>query len=284
MTKPKSNALAKNDEPMPQMNLPFGVEITDTALIIPATLDDAQLMVLSRNLRRMQCASSWWIADLALFLKEMFDDKARPLRAAKLVYDKITGLWPQYERSTLKFYASVAKSVPPALRVSSLSFTHHQHVAALALETNGRELQSHYLKKAVELEMTAEDLRLMVADTKRGVQSDIVKRINAPAKKTAKKKGETIEITDPDAQLPIARPEIEPECLTGTHAQLAADIHRSIVRLREWYASEKKKSRGVNWTAERKRALIDDLNPVLDEMHKVAEIAEDLTKGNEYEQ
>ena len=51
-----------------------------------------------------------------------------------------------YDKQTLKNIKSVSEKVPPGVRNSELSYSHHREVAALPPEK-----QEHFLNKAVEV-------------------------------------------------------------------------------------------------------------------------------------
>jgi len=270
-----------------QITLPFGVHMGEVSLDVPQTLDDEQIITLGDQLRRVNNAAPWWLADYLVLVLDLFKDEKHPRASAKKVYDRVCMLFPQHERGTLRELAYVARSVPADIRSPRLSFAHHRHLAPLATETEGKKLQAHYLKKAVELEMTVEDLRLTIADTRKGVMHQLAAKPTKRLKNAepADAGDEADAAGDPGDGLPIARPPSEPETMSGSHAQLASEAHRALVRIRDWYAIEKKKSRGGSeWSSDRREALIRDLEPVLDEMHKIAEIAEDLAKVGEHDQ
>ncbi len=269
-----------------QITLPFGVHMGEVSLDVPQTLDDEQIISLGDQLRRVNNAAPWWLADYLVLVLDLFKDENHPRSSAKKVYDRVCMLFPQHERGTLRELAYVARSVPAEIRSPRLSFAHHRHLAPLATETEGKKLQAHYVKKAVELEMTVEDLRLTIADTRKGVVHQLAAK---PAKRLKNANVIDADVSPAGADagdgLPIAKPPSEPETMSGSHAQLASEAYRALVRIRDWYAAERKKSRGGgDWSHERRAALIRDLEPVLDEMHKLSEIACDLTKTGEHDQ
>ena len=100
---------------LPQMTLPFGVEIQPAALLVPQTLSDDQVIALGRSLRSIHTASAWWIADYILFVADMAS-KSKTRRAGKAIYEQVSKLWPTYSRGHLSNLASVARRVPPRLR------------------------------------------------------------------------------------------------------------------------------------------------------------------------
>lgn len=281
MTKNQTRITSSDTE---QLRLPIGVEIRDTALIVPATLDDEQILALGAKLRRIQNASQWWIADLVVHVQNLLGSKDHPRKAAKKLYDQLHEIWPQYERSTLKTYAAVARCVPPDLRSSRLSFDHHRHIATLSDQPQGRELQTHFIKIAIELEMTTEDLRLAITDTRHGVARKLAAPDRPAAKNVNPRSGS--EEAEPavrrGAQSGDGLPIPEPELMQNSHAQLSIEAHRSLVRLSEWYRAERKK--GKEFTAARRAALLEDLAPIVEQMHVVAEIVDGLSKSSEYEQ
>ena len=132
-----------------------------------------------------------------------------------------------------------------------------------------------YIKRARESEATAEQLRLMIADTRKGVQ------IQAPGRRS--KRVEAIDVESapgtpaPDG-LPIPRP-AEPELLAGGHAQFASEAQRACARLRDWYAGQSRKAAVTTWSDERKRVLVADLQPLIKEMHGIIEIVDALTNA-----
>lgn len=282
---PKLAKIADSD-PSPQMGLPFGVEIKATALEIPQTLDDEQVLTLGRQLRQIENSSAWWIAEFILFTQTLISGKNRMKGpGSRIVYDRALKLWPEYARATLVNMASVARRVPRRIRRQDLSFEHHRQVAALADEQHGVDLMAHYLKRASEAEMTHEDLRLAISDTRRG----IAHQIEAP--KRAEKRAEPVdpansqENPDPPKSAPrrdaLPIPEPEPEIMRDSHAELAARAQRSLAELRGWYGSQRRRSAPSDWPDERKSALVVDLKPVIDEMHEIVEIFNALTNAEQ---
>ena len=279
----KTDLIKKPTEAPSQLNLPIGVALNDVSLDAPATLDDEQILSLGRTIRRIENASPWWIADYVVFIGEIFKgSKFSPER--KRIYDEIQNLWPDYARHTLQNYAAVAKRIPAAVRSPRLSFSHHAHLASLADEPQGRELMDHFIKMAVKTECTAEELRLMLADTKKGIV------IEKPKKGRGMKRvgSITVEADDhgdagqePGRQDPPEAPPpmraSEPTLIAGSVTQLAGDAQRSLARLREWFNSKARKEKPEHWPQERKDVVIRDLKPVIDEMHGVVEIFHALT-------
>lgn len=283
MTKQISN---RHGDAIEQLGLPIGVALTDVSLEAPQTLDDEQIVDLGRKLRRIQNASAWWVADYIVFVQQLFAGNGRPRRDT---YDRVQKLWPQYSRSTLQTYASIARRVPAKLRSSILSFDHHTHIATLFEEKNADVMQAHYIKVAERAEATAEDLRLMIADTRKGIASEKPKRgrpmkqqtidISASEDSSSGSVGAHVRIQADDG-LPIPR-EPEPELMTGSHAQLASDAQRALTRLRGWYAAKARKETPADWPDERKAVLVADLKPVLNEMHAIADIFGALTNAEQ---
>lgn len=266
-----------------QLRLKYGVAITDVSLDVPQTLTDEEIVDVGRQVKMLNHASAWWIADYILFCQKAFLETGKGRRA---VYDRIAELWPQYARSTLKDFATVARRVPIEIRSARLSFEHHSHIATLFEESQGRDLQKHYIKVAENTEATADQLRLMISDTRKGIQfkkaARPAKHATIDIKATAGGKGEdhrSDEKKEGDG-LPIPR-ETEPEILAGGHAQLVSDAQRSCVRLREWYSSQGRKTKIEDWTDARKRALVNDLKPLLAEMHHVADLFGALTNAEQ---
>lgn len=244
-----------------QMGLPFGVEATSTALIIPDTLDDIQLERLGRQVQKIENAGQWWVADFILFLQNAIERGPKEARNAKrALYNRVQNLWPEYSRATLVTWASIAKRVPPEIRSAELSFQHHIYVANLSQEPQAKQIQQHFIKRAEETGATAEQTRLMIADTKRGVLHERQRR---PSK--AESQG---------------RPS-EPEPLSGSHAQFTDSAQRELTRLRGWYESQAKKSPLSSWSALRRGALVEDMRPLIGEIHKIADIWQALNGGNE---
>jgi hypothetical protein len=264
------NLPAKRQSPQldAQLRLKYGAELSEVALVLPQTLDDDEIVEIGRQVRVFANASPWWLADYVLFCQRIFLES--PKRRRK-VYDRIANLWPPYERKTLRNIASIARRVPVEIRSPALSFAHHAHIATLADEPEARALQEHYIKTAEKTEATAEELRLMIADTRNGV------RIGKPARAG---KRAAIDIGAEPAP-PVEYVEPEPELLAGGHAQIASEAQRACARLREWYAAQARKSKVADWTDERKRVLIDQLQPLINEMHQVVEIFSALTNAEQ---
>lgn len=266
-----------------QLRLKYGIELTDISLGIPPTLEDEEIIEVGRRLRIFNNASAWWLADYILFCQKTFLESRK---ARRDVYDRIAKLWPQYARSTLKDYATVARRVPADLRSPNLSFEHHSHIATLADEPHAGDLQRHYIKVAEEAEATADQLRLMIADTRKGVQlGKPIKRAKAEAIDVKSSDSDANGHSAPSAHggadgLPIAK-EPEPELLAGGHAQLASEAQRACTRLREWYASQARKTKVEVWSDERKRVLVHDLQPLIKEMHHIVEVFGALTNAEQ---
>jgi hypothetical protein len=236
------------------------ISLTPTSLQIKADLGYDRFIELGQKLRSVHGASSWWIADYIVAAQELVKDPKQKRAAAKDIYDRVIRLWPDYARNTLQQMAYVARSVPPSVRNPKLSFEHHRYVATLDDEPNARDLQQTFLQRAIELDASAEELRLMVSDTRAGR----VMRGSTNAQSAH-------ESDDPSD-------EREPEVLAGSHAQLAADAHRALARLRNWYAREQRRSPVSAWTSQRVSALLRDFGPLIAEMELVVGIREELQR------
>lgn len=274
--------LAKVEAAPPQMGLPFGVEIKPTSLAIPQTLDNEQVLALGQQLRAIENSSGWWIAEFILFAQGLRSAKDRPKGPKGRIYDEVLKLWPEYSRQTLINMASVARRVPAAIRRPELSFEHHRQVAILADEPHGGELMAHYLARASEAEMTHEDLRLAISDTRRGVRHEIAAP-KAPPKRIVSAISPTEEVDEasPELEASAGAPPAEPEIMRDSHAELAARAQRALAEVRGWYASQRRRSSPENWPDERKQALTVDLQPVIDEMHEIVEIFNALTNAEQ---
>ena len=275
---------------LPQMTLPFGVEIQPAALLVPQTLSDDQVIALGRSLRSIHTASAWWIADYILYVADMAL-KSKTRRAGKAIYEQVSKLWPTYSRGHLSNLASVARRVPPRLRSEALSFDHHVHIATLADEREAEQLQGHYIRVAVESEMTADELRMAIADTRRGHAHPMPKRqAIADVKQTEPAQPRGVMMLDAASDdhrietesdgLPIVRPD-EPEPLADSHAQLAAEAQRALAKLADWYKRQRKRARPEDWTTERKKALEHELRPLIDAMSHTADLFNELTNAEQ---
>lgn len=278
----------------PQLNLPFGTEIGPTSLSLSPNLDDEELVQVGRTLKSLHMASAWWIADFILEVINRRKGNRRTDPRLKTIYDRVAELWPQYSRSTLHNLASVARRVPRELRSSELSFDHHAHIASLAEEENAAGLQRHFIETAVRVELTAEELRLAIADTKKGNVLTLApkseRRMRAAKEaKEAEEQDDRASSNEPAGApdqtdgLPIPRAARDEPAgvLRGTHAQLCADTHRDMGKVLGWYNQEKKRSSGEAWTAERKAALIADLTPLMDAIGSLVDIYHGLTNAAE---
>lgn len=270
---------------LPQMSLPFGVEIHPAALVVPQTLDDEQIIALGTSLRSIHTASAWWVADYILFVSDMHRNAKGGRRVGKAIYDKVAKLWPAYSRGHLQNLASVARRVPPKLRSAALAFDHHIHIATLADEKEAEKLQAHYVRVAVEAEMTADELRMAIADTRRGVAHQILppkerKALAAGRAEPADVPRGTIEHEAEDDGLPIARPDAQ-EPLGETHAHLAEEAHRAVSKLRDWYVQQRKRGKPEYWTPQRKKMMEHELHPLIEAMSATADIYNELTNASE---
>jgi hypothetical protein len=285
MKNANDNLPARSNELEGQLRLKYGVELTDTSLEMPQTLDDAEIIEVAEKVRMLHNAASWWVADLILACQRLFLESKQARSRRREVYDRVLKIWPQYSRETLRTYASIARRVPAKLRSPALSFDHHAHIATLADEDNAAVLQAHYIKAAIEGEATAEQLRLMIADTRKGIAIDKPRR--RPMKTVSAAAGGEANPDDPqyhgDEQgdgLPIPR-EPEPTLLTGGIATLASDAQRACARLREWFTAQARKAKVETWSDERKASVVHDLEPLIKEMHGVADIFTALTAAGE---
>jgi hypothetical protein len=285
MKNANDNLPARSDELEVQLRLKYGVELTDISLEMPPTLEESEILEVGQRVRMLHNATAWWIADFILCCQRMFLESKQARGRRREIYDRVLKLWPEYSRQRLKDFASVARRVPLKLRSPELSFDHHVYIATLAEEANAEVLQALYIKRARESEATAEQLRLMIADTRKGIASEKPKRqrmktvMEAPAG-GADAEDEPAAGADADDGLPIAR-EPEPALLAGGITTLASEAQRACARLREWFASQARKSKVETWTDERKQAVVHDLDPLIKEMHLIVEIFTSLTNAEQ---
>lgn len=278
----------RNADTEVQLRLKYGVEMDAVSLSMPGTLEDAEIIDVGKQVRMIHNASAWWVADFILFCQRSFLETRQARGHRREIYDRVQKLWPEYSRQTLKDFASIARRVPPKMRSPDLSFEHHSYIATLADEPNAAVLQAHYVKVARDTEATAEQLRLMIADTRNGMASAPaakprpMKTIKAEAdgRETASSAPEPAAKGAEDDGLPISR-QSEPSLLGGGHAALASDAQRACSRLREWYATQARKTKVESWTQERKSVLVHDLETLIKEMHAIVEIFQALTNAEQ---
>jgi hypothetical protein len=96
-------------------------KITETSLSLPATLTLEEWAKAIRLLGRMAHGIQWWLSDALVHGDEHYGEKMA-------AYADETGLAPQ----TIQNLLWVGKAVPRSRRRESLSFSHHEAVAALS--------------------------------------------------------------------------------------------------------------------------------------------------------
>ena len=69
--------------------------------------------------------------------------------------------------------------------------------------------------------------------------------------------------------------------MRGSHAELASNAERDLARLAEWYDSKARKGSPADWPAERKELLLRDLQGVVKQMHRMADIFAALTNAEQ---
>lgn len=126
---------------------------TETALIIPAGLPYDEWARLGHVLARMEKAVQWWVGDWLIYGEHAYGEKFAQAASE-------TGLAP----STLKSYQWVAERTEKFRRRNSLSFGHHDAVAALPPATADEMLDA-----AEAEELSVHDLRERVRRAKNAI-------------------------------------------------------------------------------------------------------------------
>lgn len=122
------------------------VQFSETGLEMPRALTFERWQSLGETLGRINRASGWWIGDWLNFGERAYGESySQAMDATGLSY------------GTLANYASVAKRVESSRRRESLTFAHHQEVAALP----ARE-QDEYLQQAEREGLSKAKLRRVV--------------------------------------------------------------------------------------------------------------------------
>jgi hypothetical protein len=132
--------------------LPHGVEIFDTALVLPCDLKEHDWKVTGERLSTITKATQWAWGDWWRHGHHAYGKRAAIV--AK-------GLVP-YEFSTLMVYGTVAAAYKTLSRIKVLSFSHHQIVASLAPNVRQQWLQraaSHHWSVKQLSKMVDEDSR-----------------------------------------------------------------------------------------------------------------------------
>ena len=117
-------------------------ELSTTNLTFKRDVSKEEWMDVFKALKQVEGCVQFWIGDCLAYRQQkwgMYDDIAEE-----------TG----YDKQTLKNIKSVSENVPPGVRNSNLSFTHHREVASLPPEK-----QELFLNKAVEDKLSVRDLR-----------------------------------------------------------------------------------------------------------------------------
>lgn len=104
-----------------------------------------------------QRASPFWVGDLLVRAEELFGDK---------IYDMLDGADWSVER--IDMWVGVARKVPPSVRRSELSWSHHAAVASCPVPW-----QRTLLAEAVSGSLTSVDLRKLVASRRHEWKSGV---------------------------------------------------------------------------------------------------------------
>ena len=159
--------------------LPQTCTMTDTGLIITDSISEADWLALGAPLADVQRATPFYIGDwLAFGESKKFIQRGR--------YDVAVEITKK-TRGTLWVYASVARSVPPLMRIKALRFQHHQLVAPLPAQE-----QKMWLEKAAKTGLTVKTLRTFI-QTAKG-------KMPVPRKRTLKMVKEQLDLVIKDCR------------------------------------------------------------------------------------
>lgn len=125
--------------------LPFGVQISSTGLILPNALNKDEWLAVGLKLVGLHKGAQWAVGDWWVYGHHAHGDRAKAA-----VKDK---KFP-YSFESLMNLGSVSRKVPPSLRNELLTWSHHKEVAPL-----DEESQKRWLKKAVRNNWTVKGLR-----------------------------------------------------------------------------------------------------------------------------
>ncbi len=117
-TKEEQNALTKV-----HIQLPVGVVLRPTELILPDDIGWENFCELLAFLAQIRESNSWWIGD-ALFKGEMRGDWGE-------MYSQALTVFPDYDISTIQNFVWVSSMIPSSRRREECSWGHHREVAPL---------------------------------------------------------------------------------------------------------------------------------------------------------
>jgi len=128
--------------------LPFGVQISSTGLILPTALNDDEWLVVGLNLVKLQTGTQFAVGDWWAYGHHTYGSRAKAA-----VKDK---KFP-YSFESLMNLGSVSRKVPTSLRNELLTWSHHKEIAAL-----DEASQKKWLNKAARNNWSVKKLRKQI--------------------------------------------------------------------------------------------------------------------------
>ena len=131
-----------------------GCEFTQTGLTIEPGLEQLSWELIGSLLTRVQSGVQWWVGDWMQYGEQAYGEK---YAQAVDAYEQ-TGI----NVDTLRNYQWVSEHVPVVRRLTTLSWSHHQAIAALPPKE-----QTQWLQEAVKEGWSYRDLRREVDKAER---------------------------------------------------------------------------------------------------------------------
>lgn len=134
-----------------------GVVYEETRLELSERLTFEQWAAAGETLKLMGRAVKWWIGDWLVYGEDRF-----PQSYTQALDEGMEEVARMYAESSLQSLRWVSSCVPKSRRRATLSWSHHESVAALAPQE-----QERYLKEAVREDLGVHELRRRVRDARK---------------------------------------------------------------------------------------------------------------------
>lgn len=134
---------------VPRAGLSLPGKITRTSWVLPKKMSFEQWSACGAALVEIGSAVQWWLGDWWTYGEHAYGKRIEAVR---------DGLFGEYSFGTLATYGWVARQLETSIRIETLSFAHHQHVAPLAPAE-----QRKWLARAVKEDWSSNELKAGIA-------------------------------------------------------------------------------------------------------------------------
>jgi len=126
------------------LSIPSGVEVSEIGLKITGRLSYDQWADMMKGIQRAHRSMLWVLGDGFVYGEAKFGEA-------------FSQAIEEYSRESARNAMWVSSQIPPVRRLTALSWSHHQQVASLPADEQGK-----FLKSAVEKRLTVHELRAAV--------------------------------------------------------------------------------------------------------------------------